>query len=206
MKKRRMRRRGDAGKWTIKLAQIGAREASRRRRRKHPLRGTWLRIVRASRNPDPNARVPAPQRWLDFAQFVRDVGARPEGCRLVRPFGNLGWRPTNAVWVRVADVRGEGIRYAARVLGISRLEAQEIEHRLAEHPIPEIPVTGEADWGGLRQRARDTGVKYHTLMKRLERGWTLERALVPPQRVVTGTEPARSVQGEVTNTKSVPSE
>lgn len=206
MKKRRMRRRGDAGRWTIKLAQIGAREANRRRRRQHPLRGTWLRIVRASRNPDPSARVPAPKRWLDFTQFVRDVGARPEGCRLVRPFGNLGWRPTNAVWVRVADVRGEGIRYAARVLGISRAEAQETERRLAEHPIPEIPVMVESDWGGLKQKAREAGVPYTTLRWRLKHGWTLERALVPLQQVVTGTEPARSVQGDVTNTKSVPSE
>jgi hypothetical protein len=80
---------------------------------KHPLYVTWLKIRQRCFNPtNPayprygGAGISVCEAWNDFAQFVADVGERPEGKTLDRwpnPAGN--YEPGNCRWATHKEQR-----------------------------------------------------------------------------------------------------
>lgn len=91
--------------------------------------------------------------WKDFATFYKDMGPRPDGCSLERSDNNLGYFPANCYWA--TKVAQQNNRRANRVLtyaGRTQTAAQ---------------------W------ARGLGLKYVTLIGRLNAGWPVEKALSP---------------------------
>ena len=76
------------------------------RKKGHPLYGTWTQMLHRCNNPKhkdfPNyggRGISVCAAWeLDFWQFVRDVGERPEGCTLDRIDNDGNYEPGNVRW------------------------------------------------------------------------------------------------------------
>jgi len=93
-------------------------------------------------------------RWLNFSNFLADMGVRPEGLTLERKDNNSGYSPENCKWAtRVEQQRN---RRACRYLIING-------------------VTRCA-----REWAEVSGTRRVTIYKRLERGLSPERAVFDP--------------------------
>lgn len=43
------------------------------------------------------------KRWLAFANFLEDMGPRPDGTTLERKKNNIGYRPSNCIWATSYD-------------------------------------------------------------------------------------------------------
>ena len=96
-------------------------------------------------------------RWKDFENFLVDMGFRPPGKpTLDRIDGTQGYRPGNCRW------------------------ATWLEQEQNRHNVIQIAWDGRtqcvAAW------ARERGMKYTTLMQRIKRGWSTERATMEPVR------------------------
>lgn len=72
---------------------------------KHPLYQTWIDMRRRCENPKNKvykhygARgITVCERWQNFADFVADMGDRPDGTTLERREGHKGYEPDNCFW------------------------------------------------------------------------------------------------------------
>ena len=99
------------------------------------------------------------ERWAEFERFLDDMGEAPDGMSIDRIDGRKGYEPGNCRWATSIE---QGNNTAANV-------------RLA--------------FGGedmtISQWARRVGLKINTLVYRVRRGWTVERALTQPAQART---------------------
>jgi hypothetical protein len=92
------------------------------------------------------------ERWLEFSNFLADMGERPEGLTLERKDNNLGYSKENCRWATRAEQNlnsrnNRNITYAGKTLCI-------------------------------RQWALNLGIREATIRNRLDRlGWSIDRTL-----------------------------
>ena len=95
------------------------------------------------------------ERWHDFANFLADMGDRPEGMTLDRR-SNLG------------DYSKDNCRWATK--------KQQTENRFLNKPLRHNGHTAlVSEWAGI------TGIPQHILFSRLRHGWTIAAALETPR-------------------------
>lgn len=86
--------------------------------------------------------------------FAQDMGECPEGHSIERQDNSKGYSPENCVWASktVQSRNRRSLRY----------------------------VTYAGETKSVGEWAEETGIPYFTLIRRLDRGWTPERALTTP--------------------------
>lgn len=96
-------------------------------------------------------------RWLQFANFVADMGERPDGMTLERRDGAKGYSPDNCTWAT---------------------PKQQARNRRNNVAVSHNGVTATvAEW------AERTGLERKTLEYRIRAGWPAERALTTPSTI-----------------------
>lgn len=100
------------------------------------------------------------ERWMDFSNFLSDMGERPEGTTLDRIDGTKGYCPDNCRW---ADC----VEQSNNRPGFNRI----------------IEFNGKSQSVSLW--AKELGVSVALLFQRLNRGWSIERALTKSIQVKT---------------------
>jgi hypothetical protein len=88
--------------------------------------------------------------WASFPQFLADMGPRPAGCTLDRINTNGHYEPTNCRW------------------------ATWIEQQNNRRDCRLYTLNGRTQ--SLSQWARELGIKQDTAKKRLNRGWSVDKA------------------------------
>ncbi len=124
--------------------------------------GLWKTMInrcdprQAHRNPNYGGRgIRVCRRWHSFANFVKDVGRRPSKLHsLDRKDGNGNYEPGNVRWA----TRKEQNNNARR------------NHR----------VTHDGKTLTISQWADAAGMPYKTFACRIQRGWSIERAMTQP--------------------------
>ena len=91
------------------------------------------------------------ERWQKFENFLADMGIRPEGKTLDRIDGSEGYSPENCRWATPKEQQ--------RNMRSNRLLALHGQTKCI------------SEWSEI------TGLRYSTIRERLNRGWTIERAL-----------------------------
>lgn len=91
------------------------------------------------------------ERWQDFANFLADLGERPDGKTLDRIDNNLGYSPENCRW------------------------ATSQEQRLNKSNTRWLTLNGVTKCA--RQWAKDLGLSQMTVLKRIKAGWPMEEVL-----------------------------
>lgn len=94
------------------------------------------------------------ERWLDYTNFLIDMGNRPEGTTLERIDNDKGYGPDNCRWATQIDQQNNTSR-----------------NHIIEYKGEKKTLT---EW------ARVYGLTMDALRTRLRRKWTLERALTEP--------------------------
>jgi hypothetical protein len=94
---------------------------------------------------------------MDFEQFYRDMGDRPEGTTLERRCNDEPYSPNNCLWATKAA--------QARNRRTTRL------------------ITFKGETLCLKDWAARVGLKQETLTNRLNCGWPVEKALTEPVQV-----------------------
>lgn len=150
--------------------------------------------------------------WLrGFEFFYADMGDRTEGTSLDRIDVNAGYSPANCRWatdeqqsnnkrctrVLTHEGRSQSLNQWALEFGISR-GALEVRLGLGwslSDALTIPPERGRNQFGkGVPvefngrtmtwpEWAKETGISYYTLKKRIEMGWTLERTLTEPLEI-----------------------
>jgi hypothetical protein len=122
--------------------------------------GLWADMIQRCTNPNV-AKYPiyggrgirVCERWREFANFLADMGEPPPGLTLDRIDTNGNYEPGNCRWL---DQRGQ--------------QNNRRNNRL---------LTFNGKTLGITEWSRRSGVYRHTIRRRLERGWPIERALIP---------------------------
>lgn len=125
------------------------------------LRRTWIHMVARCNDPKEQgylkygARgIKVCDRWLDFENFLADMGLRPEGMTLDRIDSKLGYYPENCRWASWAvQIRNRSITNN---------------------------LTHDGKTMCIKDWADGLGMKYSTLKSRLQAGWAIDRALTIP--------------------------
>lgn len=133
-------------------------------RQKHGMSSTrtyrsWVCMIQRCTNPNDGRwigyggrGIKVCERWLTFDLFLADMGIRPENTSLDRfPNNNGGYEPGNCRWASTKE--------------------QSVNRRNNRF----ISFNGRT--ATLSQWAESIGIPRETLLSRLDRGWTLERAL-----------------------------
>jgi hypothetical protein len=94
------------------------------------------------------------ERWLVFANFVADMGLRPEGLTLERRENDDGYEPSNCFWATRAE--------QARNKRTTRMVVLNGKH---------MPLI---------KAAEIIGIKPKTIKRRISLGWSVERAVSTP--------------------------
>lgn len=120
--------------------------------------GVWASMKQRCLNPDSDnyhkyggRGITVCERWLDFRNFLADMGPRPDGMTIDRIENNGNYEPGNCRWATPTEQafntrRNRSITYN----GITR---------------------------SLTQWAELYGIKFGTLWQRLEKGWPMDIAL-----------------------------
>lgn len=122
---------------------------------------SWLSMIARCTNPTATSYpryggrgITICPAWLgSFTAFMLDMGTRPEGMSLERKDNNGNYDPTNCKWATPIEQAGNTRKT-----------------RLIEHNGKTLPLSV---W------AREAGMLPSKLHKRLNDGWTMERALDP---------------------------
>lgn len=131
--------------------------------RKHPVYGLWAAMVARCTKPRNSAYrlyggrgITVCERWRNFAYFLQDMGEPPEGGTLDRIDNDGPYSPENCRWATTK---------------------QQCNNRRSSVWLSFNGETRtEAEWADLM------GIHKGTLWNRLNRGWTVERALTTPPR------------------------
>lgn len=91
--------------------------------------------------------------WMDFTKFFLHVGERPTGTSIERIENSKGYEPGNVKWA-------------------TRSEQNNNTRRTRK-------LTHEGCTLSMKQWADKSGVSYSTLKRRLNRGWLIEKAIIP---------------------------
>ena len=132
--------------------------------KKHPLYETWVTMRRRCRQKSHNTYrfyggkgVAVCERWSSFANFVSDMGPRPEGATLDRIDGDGNYEPSNCRWAN------------RETQNRNRYNVRRYEHDGKNLTLPE--------WSEI------TGLTRRQLYKRIViLGWSVERALTEKVR------------------------
>lgn len=109
--------------------------------------------TRSSHHADYYAGVTCCERWADFSAFLADMGTCPVGHTLDRIDGSKGYEPENCRWATMAE---QNANRSSCIL------------------ITRDGVTKTATaW------ARDIGLNPSTVIERIRRGYSHEKALAP---------------------------
>jgi hypothetical protein len=103
------------------------------------------------------------ERWNNFENFLSDMGFRPEKLTLERIDNNGNYEPSNCRWATRKEQRH------------NQRSCHYLEHNGERKP--------------LREWARIGGICEHTFLRRIRRGWSVERAMtekVNPNRARAG--------------------
>ena len=118
----------------------------------------WLAIRQRCTNPsDPRFKdyggrgIAVCERWTDFENFLKDMGPRPAGGSIDRVDNSLGYQPDNCRWA-------------------TRKQQQNNTRRC-------VVLTFRGESLTATQWAERIGIKPHTLLTRIKRGWSVEKAL-----------------------------
>lgn len=131
----------------------------------HHLYQTWSNMLERCCNPSAHnyhryggRGITVCDRWRDnFANFISDMGERPDGCTLDRIDNSKGYEPGNCKWATWVEQNNNTRR-----------------NRLLSHNGKTQTMT---------QWAREFGFEVHTIRDRLRLGWSVERALSEPVQV-----------------------
>nr|DAE80895.1 MAG TPA: PVL ORF-50-like family [Bacteriophage sp.] len=137
-------------------------------RGKHELYGIWCQMIYRCEKPNHHKYHDYGERgitvcseWHDFWNFVKwsdSVGGRPDGTSLDRIDVNGNYEPSNCRW---ADSKTQSLNKRSNRL---------ITYNGVSKP--------------LHQWATDLNISDQSLSKRIQKGWSLEKALtLPPQKV-----------------------
>lgn len=97
------------------------------------------------------------ERWHDFRNFYADMGERPIGMTLDRFPNKLGnYEPSNCRWATMTEQENNKTN--------------------------NVVVDAEGESRTVMEWSRVKGIYYHTLLKRLQAGWSADRALNEPTR------------------------
>lgn len=107
-------------------------------------------------------------RWMQFDSFLEDMGLAPYGLSIDRIDGNLGYEPENCRW---ATSKEQSNNTAANRMVSYRGRIQNVS-----------------------QWAEEIGVKQNTILYRLRRGWSIDRALTAPIQRRTPQAPASELR------------
>lgn len=130
----------------------------------HPLYGTWFQMISRCENPNHKhydryggRGISVCEEWHDFWKFVEwsdSVGCRPNGFTLDRIDNNGNYEPTNCRW---ANWRTQKTNTSANVF----IEYNGVRKTMIE-------------W------SEELKIHPHTLQNRINRNWSVERALTEP--------------------------
>lgn len=90
-------------------------------------------------------------RWRAFEPFLADMGARPDGTTIDRLDNSKGYEPGNCRWATMSEQENNKTN--------------------------NVLVEAEGKTQTVMQWSQEKGIYYHTLLKRLQAGWSPDRAL-----------------------------
>lgn len=100
------------------------------------------------------------KRWLQYANFLVDMGRRPPKMTLERRNNNKGYIPSNCYWAtREEQTRNRRSTVRLVYQGVTKT---------------------------LREWAMTLDIDYYTLWIRLKRGWTVDQVLGTPKKLYRG--------------------
>ena len=130
-----------------------------RNHKSSPTHLSWQRMIQRCTNPRHNRYyaygakgVQVCSRWLDFRNFLQDMGVRPEGCTLGRHNDTGNYEPGNVSWQSSKEQARRGARNH-----MSRLTAETVLVARA------LYVKGATRGCSLKNMARDLGIAEPTL-------------------------------------------
>lgn len=109
-------------------------------------------------NPkDPNARhysergITLCERWLNFENFLKDMGERPEGTNLERIDNDKGYSPSNCRWAT---------------------QAEQMRNRRSN-----VFIEYQGKKQTVQEWSKELNIPFTTLRLRMKTGWPVERVL-----------------------------
>ncbi len=150
-----------------KVVRSATRHGNSPRKKATPEYNSWAAMMSRCRNSrSPEFRyyggrgITICERWLDFKNFLSDMGQRPAKTTLDRIKVNLNYEPSNCRWA-TKETQSNNRRCNVLIEYLGKIQSV-------------------AQW------SRQTGLKRITILGRIARGWSVERTLTAPlQRKTT---------------------
>ena len=129
--------------------------------RETPTYQAWAAMKKRCLNPDHRnyagyggRGIDVCQRWMEFENFLSDMGNRPDGMSLDRINNDAGYSPENCRWATAID---QNNNRRSNTL-----------------------ITFDDKTFTVSQWARELGMKKNALIERFRHGWSVERAFTTP--------------------------